>query len=110
MNSYNPRWCFGEQTMTQHKPSYVKPDEKRLVVLRAELWLSPLLILAPLLVSILMIGNWYNHGYLQHTTTYNGQLIVGLLILLGNLLFGIPFLKHLRTTKPLRHYLMKRKL
>ena len=90
--------------------TYVEPERKRLVVLRAELWLSPLLIIGPLVVSLLMIGNWYTYGYSLETSTYDGQLLLGVLILLGNLLFDIPFLKHLRTTKPIRLYLTKRKL
>jgi hypothetical protein len=90
--------------------TYVEPEQKRLVILRAELWLSPLLVIAPLLVSILMIGNWYTQGYTLNTLAYDGQLLLGVLILAGNLLVDIPFLKHLRTTKPLRHYLTKRRL
>jgi len=71
----------------------------RKLLLRLELWFAPWLLLVPLLVSLVFIGEWYTKGYLTSSPQYNGTLLLGLLLLMGNLVFDIPFLRSLRMLK-----------
>jgi hypothetical protein len=71
----------------------------RKLLLRLELWFAPWLLLVPLIVSLVFIGEWYGKGYLANSQQYNGDLLIGLLLLIGNLVFDIPFLRSLRMLK-----------
>jgi hypothetical protein len=71
----------------------------RKLLLRLELWFAPLLLLIPLIVSLVFIGEWYTKGFLSHSSQYNGALLIGMLLLIGNLVFDIPFLRSLRMLK-----------
>ena len=76
-----------------------KNQTQRKLLLRLELWFAPLLITAPVVVSSVLLWDWYVKGFLTGSTLYDGELLLGLLILIGNLLFDIPFLRSLRTLK-----------
>ncbi len=69
------------------------------LLLRLELWFAPSLLLVPTLVSVVFLLEWYTKGYITGSSEYNGELILGLLLFLGNLLFDIPFLRSIRTLK-----------
>jgi hypothetical protein len=56
----------------------------------------PLLIIAPIVVGCFFVYEWYTRGYLLGVSDFNGQLILGIIILVSNVLFGIPFIQDLR--------------
>jgi hypothetical protein len=63
---------------------------------RLELWLAPILIIVPLSISSFFIWDWFIRGVSTGNSMYDGELFLGLLLLTGNLVFDIPFLKSLR--------------
>jgi len=69
------------------------------LLLRLELWFAPSLLLVPIIVSVVFLLEWYTKGYITGSSEYNGELILGLLLILGNLLFDIPFVRSIRTLK-----------
>ncbi|DAC73144.1 MAG TPA: hypothetical protein DSN98_01710 [Thermoplasmata archaeon] len=69
------------------------------LLLRLELWFAPLLLVVPLIVSLVFLGDWYVKGFIGRSASYDGELFLGLLLLIGNLLFDIPFLRSLRMQK-----------
>ena len=80
----------------KHNKQYLKKQQQAQLI-KIELLLTPILIIIPITVSTLMISEWIFNGYLRGTATYDGELAIGLIITLGNLLFAIPFLKTLKT-------------
>lgn len=69
------------------------------LLLRLELWFAPALLLIPIIVSVVFLLEWYTKGYINDSSEYTGELILGFLLLLGNLLFDIPFIRSIRTLK-----------
>lgn len=66
-------------------------------VIKIELYFAPLLIIFPIIVSILLIQDWYYRGFTIGTSIYDGELLLGIIILIGNIAFDIPFLKSLKS-------------
>ncbi|MEM4258718.1 MAG: hypothetical protein QXL17_06175 [Candidatus Thermoplasmatota archaeon] len=64
-----------------------------ITITRLELWLTPLLVIIPCLVSFLMIYEWYIHGLLHNDIRYTPEGMVGAIILIGNIIFAVPFVK-----------------
>jgi hypothetical protein len=75
---------------------YIKKENSTEKVIRTELLLTPLLVFLPLFVGILFIYDWYGRGIINNNSEYFGTLMIGIVILIGNLLFDIPFIKSLR--------------
>lgn len=69
------------------------------LLLRLELWFAPLLLAVPLIVSLIFLWEWYVKGFIIGSSRYDGELLLGLLLLIGNLVFDIPFLRSIRTLK-----------
>ncbi|VVB61445.1 Uncharacterised protein [uncultured archaeon] len=69
------------------------------LLLRLELWFAPLLLLVPIIVSLIFLWEWYVKGFKIGSLSYNGELLLGLLLLVGNLVFDIPFLRSIRMLK-----------
>jgi len=69
------------------------------LLLRLELWFAPLLILIPLVVSLFFIGDWYSRGFSTGSSVHDGELLLGMLLLFGNLAVDIPFLRSIRIIK-----------
>ena len=69
------------------------------LLLRLELWFAPLLLLVPLIVSLIFLWEWYAKGLIIGSSSYDGELLLGLLLLVGNLMFDIPFLRSIRMLK-----------
>jgi hypothetical protein len=69
------------------------------LLLRLELWFAPALIIVPLVVSLVFLWDWYVRGYTLGISLYDGELFLGLLLLFGNLVFDIPFLRSLKSLK-----------
>lgn len=75
-----------------------KENIQRLLV-RLELWFAPLLIIMPMTVSMFFLGDWYIRGFSQGNSLYNGELILGLLLLCVNFFFDVMFLRSIRLQK-----------
>ncbi len=79
--------------------SYVNMDNKGIKNIRTEILLTPLLVILPLVVSFLLIYDWFIRGFSTGNSAYDGELMFGVIILLGNLLFDVPFIKSLINLK-----------
>lgn len=69
------------------------------LLIRLELWFAPLLLLLPLLVSLIFLWEWYAKGFIVGSSVYDGELLLGLIVLFGNLAFDVPFLRSIRMLK-----------
>ena len=76
---------------------YLEKESSNTKLLRAELWFAPLLIVVPVLVSLFLINDWFYRGFSRGVSTYDGELLLAIIILAGNILFDIPFIKSLLT-------------
>ena len=83
--------------MMKRKNSRKKITQK--LLLRLELWFAPALIIVPILVSLFFVWDWYLRGFSIGSSVYDGELILGLLLLLGNFFFDVLFIKSLRIQK-----------
>ena len=77
---------------------YLKKEKGNVKLRRAELWLAPLLILAPILVSVFLINDWFVRGFSTGISRYDGELLLAVIILAGNILFDISFIKSIKTS------------
>ena len=59
-------------------------------LIRMELLFAPILIFTPLIIASVMVLNWYIWGCLGGDSSYNGEVIIGGIIFVGNILFDIP--------------------
>jgi hypothetical protein len=75
---------------------YLKTDYKNLKVIKTEILFTPLLIVFPLIIAGTLISDWYLKGYVRgNSSAFEGELILGIIILIGNIIFDIPFIKSL---------------
>ncbi|UCF13688.1 MAG: hypothetical protein JSW06_05365 [Thermoplasmatales archaeon] len=70
-----------------------EPNNTRLM--RLELIFAPLLIFLPIVVSIFLIRDWFYRGFSKGISTYDGELFLAIIILVGNIVFDVLFLKSL---------------
>ncbi len=71
----------------------VKRSDKNIV--RTEILLTPLLIGLPMIIGILFICDWFYRGLLTYSSVFDGELILGIIILVSNIMFDIPFIRSL---------------
>jgi len=69
------------------------------LLLRLELWFAPILIVVPLVISLFLIWDWFARGFSVGISRYDGELLLALLILFGNITIDIPFLRSIRTLR-----------
>ena len=81
--------------MKKKANTYLKSYNNNLKIFRSELVFTPLLVALPVLVSIFLIYDWYSRGVSTGNTIYNGELILAVIILIGNFMFDIPFIRSL---------------
>ncbi|UCB57969.1 MAG: hypothetical protein JSV67_05005 [Thermoplasmatales archaeon] len=74
---------------------YLKKGNNTEKVIRTELLLTPILIFMPLFIGLLFIYDWYDRGFVEGASGYFGTLLIGIIILVSNFLFDIPFIKSL---------------
>lgn len=75
---------------------YLKTDYKNLKVIKTEILFTPLLIIFPLIIAGSLISDWYLRGYVPgNSSAFEGELVLGIIILIGNIMFDIPFVKSL---------------
>jgi len=83
--------------MNKQDMEFIKKENNYSKLIRTEILFTPLLIILPITVSILLIFDWYIRGFLENNTMmYNGELIIGIIILISNFFFDIPFIKSLK--------------
>lgn len=68
-------------------------DEK---IVRTELLFAPFLVFIPLLVGFLLVYDWYVRDFLENNLNLFSELIFGFIVIIGNVLFDIPFIKSLK--------------
>jgi len=69
------------------------------ILLRLELWFAPILIIVPLAVSLFLAWDWYVRSSSLGLSRYDGELLLALLILCGNLAVDIPLMRSIRTLR-----------
>ncbi len=74
------------------------------LLLRLELWFAPALIIVPIVVSSFFVWDWYIRGFSQGSPGFDGELILGLILLFGNFFFDVLFLRSLRMQKKKKDY------
>ena len=74
---------------------YLETDYNDLKVIKTEAMLTPLLIVLPIVVAVFLINDWFNSGFLKGNSVYNGELLLAIIILVGNIMFDIPFIRSL---------------
>ena len=79
--------------MNEKEMEYVKKEGNISKIIRTEILLTPLLIIFPIIVGIFLINGYFYKGY---DPDYYGSLILGIIIIIGNIAFDIPFLKSLK--------------
>ena len=79
--------------MNKNEMEYIKKGSNFSKVIRTEILFTPLLIIFPFIVSIILIYGWFDKGL---DPAYYGSLILGIIIIIGNIAFDIPFIKSLR--------------
>jgi len=87
----------GKSKMNKEDMDFIKKGNNYSKLIRTEILFTPILIILPITVSILLIFDWYMRGFLENNTImYNGELIIGIIILISNFFFDIPFIKSLK--------------
>ena len=82
--------------MDEDRMDYLESDRIDDKVIRNELVFLPFLVLIPLIVGFYLIFDWYNRDFVSGIYNLNGEVVLGLVILLVNLLFDIPFIQSIR--------------
>jgi hypothetical protein len=81
------------------KEKDIQNDYIRNLLVRLELWFAPLLIIMPMSVSMFFLWDWYVRGYTLGSSLYDGEAILGLLLLCVNFFFDVLFLRSIRLQK-----------
>ena len=87
--------------MNKEKMKYVENPKSDERIFRTELLLAPLLVLIPFVVGLIFINDWYSRGFITGSSEFDGELILGMIIIVGNIVFDIPFLRSLRNFRVL---------
>ncbi len=78
--------------MRNNEIEYLKTDYSNLKVIKTELLLTPILISIPFFAAAILINNWFINGFSKGISSYNGELMLAIFIIVGNIIFDIPFL------------------
>lgn len=82
--------------MNEERIEYLKKDSDDLrMVIRTEIWFTPLLVVLPFIVGGFLIYDWFCRDFSMNDLELTGELMLGVIILVGNVMFDIPFLKSL---------------
>jgi len=74
---------------------YIKKENNTKKLIRTEIVFAPILIILPFIVGVMLIRDYYIRGFLFENNEYLSQLFLGLIIIIGNIIFDIPFIKSL---------------
>jgi len=75
--------------------SYIDNQKNDKRVIRTEILFTPVLVALPICVGILFIYEWYTHSIIDSISGYFGMLILGIILIVGNIIFDIPFIRSL---------------
>lgn len=78
--------------MNKNEMDYIKKGSNFSKVIRTEILFTPLLIIFPLVVGFFLIFSWFDKGF---DPLYFGSFILGIVIIIGNIAFDVPFIKSL---------------
>lgn len=82
--------------MNKKNQKYIKNSNRGdLKIVKIEILFTPLLVVTPFLVGFFLIQDWYIRDYLWGELDLFRQLLLGCIIIIGNILFDIPFIKSL---------------
>ena len=82
--------------MNEQSVEYLKKNSEDLRrVIRMEIWFTPLLVVLPFVVGSFLIYDWFYRDFSMNNLELTGELMLGIIILVGNIVFDIPFLKSL---------------
>jgi len=73
-----------------------KNTDNQIRLLKTEMLFTPLLVFLPFIVGVIFILDWFNRGFIPGDPRFNGELVIGFIIIIGNLFFDIPFIKSLK--------------
>ena len=82
--------------MNKENMKYLQNGSSNAKIIRTEILLTPLLVFAPLAVGLLLIYDWAVRDFLTGEFDLTGELMLGIIILICNIMFDIPFIKSLR--------------
>ena len=86
---------LGDKNMNEVDMEYMKSQSNTRRVIRTEILFTPFLVILPIFIGFLFIYNWYNRGYVEGNPEYFGTLVLGIIIIIGNVFFDIPFIRSL---------------
>jgi len=78
--------------MNKNEMEYIKKGSNISKIIRTEILLTPLLIIFPFVVGIFLIFSWFDKGL---DSEYFGSFLLGIVIIIGNIAFDIPFIRSL---------------
>ena len=84
--------------MNEENMKYIKNNNNS-KVLRTEILFAPILIILPFIVGVLLVNDYYTRGIIGGDPKYFGELILGLVIIIANIIFDIPFVNSLIAKK-----------
>ena len=82
--------------MNKENMKYLQNGSSNAKIIRTEILLTPLLFFAPLAVGLLLVYDWVVRDFLTGEFDLTGELMFGIIILICNIMFDIPFIKSLR--------------
>lgn len=83
--------------MNKENMEYIKNENSDSKIIRTEILFTPLLVFAPLAVGLLLIYDWVVRDLLiNNGPDLRGELMLGIIILICNIMFDVPFIKSLR--------------
>jgi hypothetical protein len=74
---------------------YIKSQSNNERLIRTEILFTPILVFLPIFIGLLFIHDWYSRGVVEGNTGYFGTLLLGIIIIVGNIFFDIPFIRSL---------------
>ena len=95
MISLLPLFGLGDKNMNESDMKYMKSQNNTERVIRTEILFTPFLVIFPIFIGLLFIYDWYSRGFVEDNLGYFGTLVLGIIIIIGNALFDIPFIKSL---------------
>lgn len=81
--------------MNNKEMEYLKTGTDDVKVVRTEILFTPLLIVLPVIVAVFLLYDWFYRGFSVGSSAFDGELVLGIIILAGNIIFDIPFIKSL---------------
>jgi len=81
--------------MEYNEKEYLKNESNDLRMVRTEILFTPLLVFLPLVVAGFLIYDWFCRGFSQGSSMLNSELMLGIIILVANITFDVPFIKSL---------------